>query len=49
MEERARELGGVLHVASTAGSGTEVSVTVSFHRILQFATQQHHIALRIGV
>jgi signal transduction histidine kinase len=49
MEERARKLGGVLNLASSAGSGTEVSVTVSFHRIHQPTTQQHHIVRWIGV
>lgn len=49
MEERARKLGGVLHLASSAGSGTEVTVTVSFHRIHQPARQQHHIVRWIGV
>ncbi len=49
MEERARKLGGVLNLASAAGSGTEVTVTVSFHRIHQPTTQQHHIVPWIGV
>ncbi len=49
MEERARKLGGVLNLATTTGSGTEVSVTVSFHRIHQPTTQQHHIVRWIGV
>jgi signal transduction histidine kinase len=49
MEERARKLGGVLHLATSAGSGTEVSVTVSFHSIHQPARQQHDIVRWIGV
>ena len=49
MEERARKLGGVLHLATSAGSGTEVSVIVSFHHIHQPTTQQHHIVRWIGV
>ena len=49
MEERARKLGGVLHLASNAGSGTEVSVTVSFHHIHQPAKQQHDLVRWIGV
>ena len=49
MEERARKLGGVLNLSTSAGSGTEVTVTVSFHRIHQPTTQQHHIVRWIGV
>lgn len=49
MEERARKLGGTLHLASSGVGGTEVSVTVSFHRIHQPAVQQQHIVKWIGV
>ncbi len=49
MEERARKLGGTLHLASAAGSGTEVCVTVSFHHIHQPAMQEHNLVRWIGV
>lgn len=49
MEERARKLGGTLHLASSGTAGTEVSVTVSFHRIHQPTVQQQHIVKWIGV
>ena len=49
MEERARKLGGTLHLLSTPGNGTEVSVTVSFHRIHRPAVQQQDLVKWIGV
>lgn len=49
MEERARKLGGSLHLLSSATGGTEVSVTVGFHGIQQLAVQQQHIVKWIGV
>ena len=49
MEERARKLGGVLHLTTSTGNGTEVAVTVSFARIHQPAAEQHHIVRWIGV
>ncbi|MGI4854273.1 MAG: ATP-binding protein [Janthinobacterium lividum] len=49
MEERARKLGGSLHLLSSATGGTEVSVTVGFHGIQQLAAQQQHIVKWIGV
>lgn len=49
MEERARKLGGSLHLTSSAASGTELVVTVSFHKIHQPVRQQHHIVPWIGV
>ncbi len=49
MEERARKLGGTLHLASSTGTGTEVSVTVGFHGIHQPVVQQHDLVRWIGV
>ncbi|CAN5761423.1 hypothetical protein BH10ACI4_BH10ACI4_10990 [soil metagenome] len=49
MEERARKLGGALHLTSSVMSGTEVAVTVSFHKIHQTGIQQQHIMPWIGV
>ena len=49
MEERARKLGGALHLASSSGSGTEISVTVDFHHIHQPVVQQHDLVRWIGV
>lgn len=49
MEERARKLGGTLHLASSATDGTEVSVTVSFQKIHLPHIQQQHIVRWIGV
>ena len=49
MEERARKLGGSLHLTSSAMNGTEVVVTVGFHKIHQPAKQQHYIVPWIGV
>ncbi len=49
MEERARKLGGTLHLASSAGSGTELSVTVGFHHIHQPLERQHDLVRWIGV
>jgi signal transduction histidine kinase len=47
MEERARKLGGALHLTSSAGSGTEVVVTVDFRKIHQAAVGQQHSGRRI--
>ncbi|QHN03220.1 histidine kinase [Granulicella sp. WH15] len=49
MDERARKLGGVLHITTSAGSGTEVAVTVSFKAIHQPPHQQHFVVPWIGV
>jgi len=49
MEERARKLGGALHLTSSVASGTEVAVTVSFDKIHQTGVQQHYIVPWIGV
>ena len=49
MEERARKLGGSLHLTSSAATGTEVAVTVSFQQIHQPVTQQHYVVPWIGV
>ncbi len=49
MEERARKLGGALHLTSSAAGGTEVAVTVSFDGIVLPVGQQHHIVPWIGV
>ena len=49
MEERARKLGGALHLTSSAAGGTEVAVTVSFDGIVLPVSQQHHIVPWIGV
>lgn len=48
MEERSRKLGGTLHVNSS-DDGTEVALTVAFHKIHQLKHQQHHIVQWIGV
>jgi signal transduction histidine kinase len=49
MEERARKLGGMLRLTSSAETGTEVAVTVSFQTINQPTNEQHHIVPWIGV
>ncbi len=49
MEERARKLGGALHLTSSAAGGTEVEVTVSFDGIVLPVSQQHHVVPWIGV
>jgi signal transduction histidine kinase len=49
MEERARKLGGVLRVSSSAEMGTEVAVTVGFQTINQPGHEQHHVVPWIGV
>jgi signal transduction histidine kinase len=49
MDERARKLGGVLHITTSAGLGTEVAVTVSFKAIYQPKHQQHFVMPWIGV
>jgi signal transduction histidine kinase len=49
MEERARKLGGVLHITTSADLGTEVAVVVSFQTIHQPENQQHFVVPWIGV
>lgn len=49
MEERARKLGGALRLTTSADTGTEVAVTVSFQTINQPINQQHHVVRWIGV
>jgi signal transduction histidine kinase len=49
MEERARKLGGVLRLTSSADTGTEVAVTVGFQTINQPINQQHHVVPWIGL
>jgi signal transduction histidine kinase len=49
MEERARKLGGALKLTSSAESGTEVVVTVSFHKVHQPRVQQHYVVPWFGV
>ena len=49
MQERARKLGGSLRLTSSAGAGTEVAVTVSFHHINQTTKPQHDVVRWIGV
>ncbi len=49
MEERARKLGGVLRLTSSAEVGTEVAMTVSFQTINQPTHEQHHVVPWIGV
>jgi signal transduction histidine kinase len=49
MEERARKLGGTLRFNTSAGSGTEVAVSVHFQTINEPVKQQHHIVRWIGV
>jgi signal transduction histidine kinase len=49
MEERARKLGGVLHITTSADLGTEVAVAVSFQTIHQPQHQQHFVVPWIGV
>ncbi len=49
MEERARKLGGALHLTSSAAGGTEVAVTVSFDGIVLPVSQQHYVVPWIGV
>jgi signal transduction histidine kinase len=48
MEERSRKLGGTLRVTSS-DAGTEVAMTVGFHKIHQLSNQQHHLVQWIGV
>jgi signal transduction histidine kinase len=49
MEERARKLGGVLKITSSAEMGTEVAVTVGFQTINLPGHEQHHVVPWIGV
>jgi signal transduction histidine kinase len=49
MEERARKLGGILHINTSADLGTEVAVVVSFQTIHQPEHQQHFVVPWIGV
>jgi signal transduction histidine kinase len=49
MEERARKLGGTLRLQTAAGSGTEVTVRVSFNAVQQPANQEHHVIRWIGI
>lgn len=49
MEERARKLGGDLHISTSADKGTEVAVTVAFNAIFRPAHQQHFVVPWIGV
>jgi signal transduction histidine kinase len=49
MEERARKLGGALKLTSSAESGTEVAVTVSFNKVYQPRVQQHYVVPWFGV
>lgn len=49
MEERARKLGGALKLTSSAEGGTEVAVTVSFHKVYQPSVQQHYVVPWFGV
>jgi signal transduction histidine kinase len=49
MHERARKLGGTLRLTSSASTGTEVALTVSFHHINQTARPQHDVVRWIGV
>lgn len=49
MEERARKLGGTLRLQTSAGTGTEVTVRVSFNAMLQPVNQEHHVIRWIGI
>lgn len=49
MEERARKLGGNLHLQSAPGSGTEVMVRVFFNAMLQPVTREQHVIRWIGI
>lgn len=49
MEERARKLGGTLRLQTYAGTGTEVTVKVSFNAMQQPVTPEHHVIRWIGI
>jgi signal transduction histidine kinase len=49
MEERARKLGGTLRLQTSAETGTEVTVRVSFNTMSQPLHQQRQILSRIGI
>jgi signal transduction histidine kinase len=49
MEERARKLGGTLHVQTSLGGGTEVTVKISFNAMNLPVNQEHHVIRWIGI
>ena len=49
MEERARKLGGTLHLQTSVGVGTEVTVRVSFNAMRKPVNQEHHVIRWIGI
>ena len=49
MEERARKLGGTLRLQTAVGTGTEVTVRVSFNAMQQPANQEQHVIRWIGI
>jgi len=49
MDERARKLGGTLHLQSVVGGGTEVTVNVPFNAMQQPVSQEHHVIRWIGI
>lgn len=49
MKERARKLGGTLHMETTVGVGTEVRVKVSFNAMQLPVNQEHHVIRWIGI
>jgi signal transduction histidine kinase len=49
MEERARKLGGTLHIETSIGVGTSVTVKVSFNALQLPVNQEHHVIRWIGI
>jgi signal transduction histidine kinase len=49
MEERARKLGGTLHLETSVGFGTEVRVKISFNAMQLPVNQEHHVIRWIGI
>jgi len=49
MEERSHKLGGVFHLDSEPGKGTEIAIMVDFRAIHPFSEQQQQVVPWIGV
>jgi signal transduction histidine kinase len=49
MQERSRKLGGTFRIRTSPGTGTEVSLKVSFRTIHPLSDQQQHVVPWIGV
>ncbi len=49
MQERARKMGGALHVNTAPGAGTEIALTADFQAIHPLSTQRQRVVQWIGV